>query len=669
MQQRIFDLRKALHEHNYNYYVKHAPTISDFEFDKLLAELQQLEQAYPEYADPNSPTQRVGSDIDEQFVHENHSYPMLSLANSYSFDDLREFDTRVKKGLGVEQVIYTCELKYDGVAISLHYSNGALTRALTRGDGIQGDNITANARTIRSIPTQLHGNFPEELEIRGEVCMPRVKFEAFNKLRFEAGEQPFANPRNAAAGSLKLQNSSQVAKRPLEAFMYYIPAFQPSDSHFENLEIARSWGFNIPSVAQQCSSIDEIFSYIQMWDKKRHTLPFDIDGIVIKVDSIALQQELGFTAKIPRWAIAYKFKAEEARTRLLSVDYQVGRTGAITPVANLEPVQLAGTVVKRASLYNGDQIAQLDLHLDDYVFIEKGGEIIPKITRVDVQNRSLFAKKVEFITHCPECGARLVRIAGEAVFYCPNSEHCAPQIKGKIEHFVGRKAMNIGLAEATIDQLFKANLIHNCADLYTLTYENLIQLERFAEKSAQNLLQSIADSKQVPFYKVLFAIGIRHVGESIAKTIVKYFPSIDAIATASIMDLESIPEVGTKIAESIKQHLKNPVNQAIIEQLRVHGVQLQVAETEQVHTTPLSQALTGKAIVVSGVFQQYSRDEIKALIETHGGKNLSSVSKNTSFVLAGEGIGPSKLEKAQQLGIPIVTEQEFLEMLNSPNLN
>ncbi|MCL2328787.1 MAG: NAD-dependent DNA ligase LigA [Bacteroidetes bacterium] len=661
--QRIADLRKTLHEHNYNYYVKHDPTISDFEFDKLLAELQQLEQAHPECADPNSPTQRVGSDIDEQFVHENHSYPMLSLANSYSFDDLQEFDIRVKKGLGVEQVVYTCELKYDGVAISLQYKNGALTRALTRGDGVQGDNITANARTIRSIPTQLQGNFPEEFEIRGEVCMPRAKFEAFNAVRAVAGEQPFANPRNATAGSLKLQNSSQVAKRPLEAFMYYIPAFQPSDSHFENLEIARSWGFNVPAVAQKCTSLDEIFAYIQLWDKKRHNLPFDIDGIVIKVDSINLQQELGFTAKIPRWAIAYKFKAEEARTRLLSIDYQVGRTGAITPVANLEPVQLAGTVVKRASLYNSDQIAQLDLHIDDYVFIEKGGEIIPKVTRADVQTRSLFAHKVEFITHCPECGTQLVRTEGEALFYCPNSENCAPQIKGKIEHFVGRKAMNIGLAEATIDQLFKANLIHNFADLYTLTYENLIQLERFAEKSARNLLQSIADSKQVPFAKVLFAIGIRHVGETIAKTIVKKYPSIDAISAASIMDLEAIPEVGTKIAESIKQYTKNPANQAIIEQLRAHGVQLEVSENEQTNAEPLSQTLAGKSIVVSGVFQSKSRDEMKALIEVHGGKNASGVSKNTSFVLAGEGIGPSKLEKAQQLGIPIVGEEEFLNSL------
>ncbi|MDR0941458.1 MAG: NAD-dependent DNA ligase LigA [Bacteroidales bacterium] len=663
MQQRILDLRKALHEHNYNYYVKHEPTISDFEFDKLLAELQQLEQAHPEYNDPNSPTQRVGSDIDEQFVHENHSYPMLSLANSYSFEDLKEFDNRVKKALGMEHVVYTCELKYDGVAISLRYTDGALTRALTRGDGVQGDNITANARTIRSIPTLLHGSFPYEIEIRGEVCMPRAKFEAFNKLRSEAGEQPFANPRNAAAGSLKLQNSAQVARRPLDAFMYYLPDHQPSDSHFENLEIARSWGFNVPPVAQKCNTIEQIFAYIELWDKKRTALPFDIDGIVIKVDSIRLQQELGFTAKIPRWAIAYKFKAEEARTRLLSIDYQVGRTGAITPVANLELVRLAGTLVKRASLYNSEQIAQLDLHIDDYVFIEKGGEIIPKVTRADVQTRSLFAQRVEFITHCPECGAELVRVPGEAVFYCPNSEHCAPQIKGKIEHFVGRKAMNIGLAEATIDQLFKANLIRNYADLYTLTYDSVIQLERFAEKSARNLLQSIEDSKKVPFAKVFFAMGIRHVGETIAKTIVKKYPSIDAIAAASIMDLEAIPEVGSKIAESVKQFLKNPENRAIIEQLREHGVQLQVLETEQAQAEPVSQALAGKSIVVSGVFATKSRDELKALIEAHGGKNASSVSKNTDFILAGEGIGPSKLEKAQQLGIPIVSEEEFLGKL------
>lgn len=663
MQQRILDLRKALHQHNYNYYVKHQPLISDFEFDKLLAELQQLEQAHPEYADPNSPTQRVGSDIDEQFIHEKHTYPMLSLANSYSFADLQEFDNRVKKGLGVEQVLYTCELKYDGVAISLQYTNGTLTRALTRGDGVQGDNITANARTIHSIPILLHGNFPEELVIRGEVCIPKEKFKAFNAQRVEAGEQAFANPRNAAAGSLKLQNSAQVAKRPLEAFMYYLPANQPSNSHFENLEIARSWGFNVPPVAQKCSTIDEVFSYIEKWDTERHNLPFEIDGIVIKVDSIQAQQELGFTAKIPRWAIAYKFKAEEARTRLLSIDYQVGRTGAITPVANLEPTQLAGTVVKRASLYNSEQIAQLDLHINDYVFIEKGGEIIPKVTRADVQSRLSSAAKVEFISHCPECGTELVRIDGEAVHYCPNSDNCAPQIKGRIEHFVGRKAMNIGLAQATIDQLFKANLIRTYADLYTLTFEKLIQLERFAEKSAQNLLQSIAESKQVPFAKVFFAIGIRHVGETTAKTIVKKFPSIDAIFAASIMDLESIPEVGTRIAESVKQFGKSPENRAIIEQLRVHGVQLQVSESEQVQNEAISQALEGKSIVVSGVFQSKSRDELKALIEAHGGKNASGVSKNTTFLLAGEGIGPSKLEKAQKLNIPIVNEEEFLNMI------
>ncbi|MDR2962146.1 MAG: NAD-dependent DNA ligase LigA [Bacteroidales bacterium] len=665
MLQKILDLRKQLHEHNYNYYVLHAPTISDFDFDKLLAQLQQLEQAHPEYADPNSPTQRVGNDMDEQFVHEAHSYPMLSLANSYSTGEVEEFDARARKILDVEHITYTCELKYDGVAISLRYTNGALTRALTRGDGVQGDNITANARTIRSIPTQLHGNFPPELEIRGEVCMPRAKFAQFNEQRVEAGEQAFANPRNAAAGSLKLQNSALVAKRPLEAFMYYLPAHQPSDSHFENLEIARSWGFNVPPVAQKCTSLSEIYNYITLWNEKRHTLPFDIDGIVIKVDSITQQQELGFTAKIPRWAIAYKFKAEEARTQLISVDFQVGRTGAVTPVANLQPVQLAGTVVKRASLYNGDQLAQLDLHAGDYVFIEKGGEIIPKITRVDTQSRSLFAEKVEFITHCPECGAELVREAGEAVWYCPNSDNCAPQIKGRIEHFVGRKAMNIGLAEATIEQLFNAGLIHNYADLYTLTFEKLISLDRFGEKSAQNLLQSIEDSKKVPFYKVLFAIGVRHVGETTAKTVAKRYPSIEQISAASIMDLEAIPEVGSKIAESIKQFTKNSKNQERIERLRSYGVQLEVSEHEQTNNAIVSTALEGKTIVISGVFAHHSRDELKNIIETHGGKNASGVSKNTTFLLAGEGIGPGKLEKAQQLGVPIVSEEEFMRLIDN----
>lgn len=660
MHDRIIELRKILHEHNYNYYVKHQPQITDFEFDVLLAELQSLELKFPELYDPNSPTQRVGSDLDEHFVQEAHDYPMLSLANSYSLDELNEFDVRVKKVVGNIDFFYTCELKYDGTAISLQYRNGLLHRALTRGDGVRGDNITTNVRTIRTIPTQLQGNYPELIEMRGEVLMPRAKFEAFNAERIEQGEQVFANPRNASAGSLKLLNSAQVAKRPLEAFMYYIPANQPSDSHFENLQIARLWGFNVPNVAEKCSTIDEVYAYIQKWEIERTKLPFDIDGIVIKVDSIALQQELGFTAKIPRWAIAFKFKAEQARTRLLSVDFQVGRTGAVTPVANLEPVKLAGTIVKRATLHNSDQIEQLDLHTDDYVYIEKGGEIIPKIIRADVQVRSLFAQKIQFISHCPECGSELYRPQGEVAFYCPNQAMCPPQIKGKIEHFVSRKAMNIGLAEATIDQLFKEGLIRNIADLYTLQYDDVIKLERFAEKSVTNLLQSIEDSKQVPFHRVLYALGIRFVGETVAKTLALHMQSIDNIKNASILQLENIPEIGTKIAESLKLHFRDLQNIEIVENLRACGVQMQVQEKE---VKEVFDILKGATIIISGVFQSFSRDEMKELIEQYGGKNVTSISKNTSYMLAGEGVGPSKLEKAQQLQIPIISEQEFLSMI------
>lgn len=656
MQERIEQLRKQLHQHNYNYYVLHAPTISDKEFDDALAELQQLEAQYPQYFDPNSPTQRVGSDIDMQFVQEPHDYPMLSLANSYSKEEIAEFDARVRKLAGRNQITYTCELKYDGVAVSLQYIDGKLQRGLTRGDGVQGDNITANVRTIATIPTILHGSFPPLLEIRGEVLMPRTKFDAFNAEREANGEQVFANPRNAAAGSLKLQNSQHVAKRPLEAYMYYLPAHQPSDSHFENLRIARSWGFNIPDVAKQCTSVEEIFAYIELWDVKRKTLPFDIDGIVIKVDSIALQQELGYTAKIPRWAIAYKFKAEQARTRLLSVAFQVGRTGAVTPVANLEPVKLAGTIVKRATLHNSDQIDQLDLHTDDYVFIEKGGEIIPKIIRADVQTRSLFAQKIEFIHTCPECNTPLVRPVGEAAFYCPNVYACPPQICGRIEHFVSRKAMDIGIAEATILQLFSQGLIRDVGDLYALRYEQLIQLERFAEKSVQNLLRSIEQSKQVPYHRVLYALGIRYVGETVAKTLAKAIPSIDDLETISILQLEQIPEIGIKIAESIKQYIKEPYNKAIIEKLKQAGVCLKATDTV---AAPVQNILQGASIIISGVFQKHSRDEMKELIEQYGGKNVSAISKQTSFMLAGEGVGPAKLEKAQQLNIPILSEEEF----------
>lgn len=657
--ERITELRKLLHKHNYNYYVKSTPEISDFEFDSLLKELQELETLHPEYFDPTSPTQRVGSDLETSFIQVVHEYPMLSLANSYSLEDLQEFDSRVRKAIGTEEFVYTCELKYDGVAISLQYKNGKLTRALTRGDGIQGDDITNNAKTIKTIPLQLHGNYPENLEIRGEVVMPRAGFNAFNEDRIEAGEQPFANPRNAAAGSLKLQNSREVARRPLQANMYYIPSECPTDSHFENLAIARSWGFNVPELSEQCKTIDDVYAFIRKWDTKRKSLPFDTDGIVIKVDSISLQQELGMTAKTPRWAIAFKFKAEQARTKLLSIDFQVGRQGTITPVANLEPVQLAGTIIKRASLYNADQMKELGIRINDYVYIEKGGEIIPKVVGIDKDARTADSKPMEFITNCPECGAELVRMQDEANYYCPNSKLCPPQIKGRIEHYVSRKAMNIALAGATIEQLFNAGLLKDYADFYTLKFTDVVRLARFAEKSAHNLIDSIEASKQVPFPRVLYALGIRHIGDASAKTLAKKFKSIDALMNASVEELQQTEDVGGIVAQSIKSFFSDADNLAIIEKLRNHGIQLEIQETQ----TPKSSALEGKTIVISGTFLQHSRDEMKELIEANGGKNVSGVSKSTSFMLAGEGIGPSKLEKAQTFGVKIISEQEFYKMI------
>ena len=657
--ERITELRNELHRHNYNYYVKHNPEISDFEFDKLLKELQDLEQKHPEYFDPASPTQRVGSDLDSGFVQEKHEYPMLSLANSYSLEDLREFDSRVRKLVGTRDFCYTCELKYDGVAISLQYKDGKLTRALTRGDGIQGDNITNNAKTIGTVPLQLHGNYPKELEIRGEIVMPRKGFDAFNQERIEQGDQPFANPRNAAAGSLKLQSSKEVARRPLQANMYYIPSETPSDSHYENLAIARSWGFNIPDLSEQCKTIDDVYAYIKKWDTKRKELPFDTDGIVIKVDSISLQQELGMTAKTPRWAIAFKFKAERARTKLLSIDFQVGRQGTITPVANLEPVHLAGTIIKRASLYNADQMKELGIRINDYVYIEKGGEIIPKVVEIDVDARTADSKPFAFITHCPECGAELVRMEDEANYYCPNSKNCPPQIKGKIEHFVTRKAMDIALAGATIDQLYKAGLIKTSADLYTLTYEDVVALDRFAEKSAKNLIDSIQASKSVPFARVLYAIGIRHIGETSAKTLAKKYKSLDAIQNATLEELQSTEDVGEIIAASIKNYFADSDNVQFIEKLKANGIQFEETSTLQA----VSNVLEGKTIVISGTFEKHSRDEMKELIEAYGGKNVSGVSKSTTYLLAGDGIGPSKLEKAQSFGVTIIDEETFYQMI------
>ena len=660
-EEQISSLRATLHRHNYNYYVKHNPEISDFEFDKLLKQLQDLEQKYPEFYDPTSPTLRVGSDLSSDFTQEVHEYPMLSLANSYSKEDLQEFDARIRKTLGDRAFTYTCELKYDGVSISLQYKNGKLTRALTRGNGIQGDNITNNAKTIKTIPLQLHGDFPNELEIRGEVVMPRAGFNALNEERIELGEQPFANPRNAASGSLKLLNSREVARRPLQANMYYIPSETPTDSHFENLELARSWGFNVPELSERCKNIDEVYAFINKWDTKRKDLPFDTDGIVIKVDSISLQEELGMTAKTPRWAIAFKFKAEQARTKLLSVDFQVGRQGTITPVANLEPVLLAGTVIKRASLYNADQMQELGIRINDYVFIEKGGEIIPKVVSVDTDARGRDSQPLHFITHCPECGAELVRMEDEANFYCPNSKNCPPQIKGKIEHFVGREAMNIALAGATIEQLYNAGLLKNAADFYTLTYNAVIQLDRFAEKSAKNLIDSIQESKKVPFNRVLYAIGIRHIGKASAKVLANKFKSIDAIQNASVEELQETEDVGEIIAKSIKQFFDDEDNRAFIQKLKNNGVQFELQEK----AAASSNVLEGKTIVISGTFRDHSRDEMKDLIEANGGKNVSGVSKSTTYLLAGEGIGPSKLEKAQTFGVQIISEDEFYAMIGT----
>ncbi|MCQ2608339.1 MAG: NAD-dependent DNA ligase LigA [Bacteroidales bacterium] len=656
---RIAELREQLHKHNYNYYVKNNPEISDYEFDALLKELQNLEAKHPEAYDPTSPTQRVGSDLSEGFTQEVHEYPMLSLANSYSMEDLREFDSRVRKAIGERDFCYTCELKYDGLSISLQYKDGKLTRALTRGNGIQGDNITNNAKTIGTIPLLLHGDYPKELEIRGEVVMPRAGFNALNEERIEQGEQPFANPRNAASGSLKLQNSREVARRPLQANMYYIPSDAPTDSHFENLSHARSWGFNVPDLSEKCKTIDDVYAFITKWDTKRKDLPFDTDGVVIKVDSVSLQQELGMTAKTPRWAIAFKFKAEQARTKLLSVDFQVGRQGTITPVANLEPVPLAGTVIRRASLYNADQMKVLGIRLNDYVYIEKGGEIIPKVVRVDEAARDADSQPLHFITHCPECGAELVRMEEEANYYCPNSKNCPPQIKGKIEHFVGRDAMNIALAGATIEQLYNVGLLRNASDFYSLTYQDVITLDRFAEKSSKNLIDSIQESKSIPFYKVLYAIGIRHIGKANAKVLAKKFKSIDAIQQATLEELRETEDVGEVIAVSIKQFFQDADNVAFIQKLRENGVQLE----EKEKTEAQSNLLEGKTIVISGTFQQHSRDEMKDLIEANGGKNVSGVSKSTNYLLAGDGIGPSKLEKATTFGVQIITEDEFYAMI------
>lgn len=661
IEEEIAHLRDELNKHNYNYYVLNSPTISDFEFDSKMHELQRLETAHPEFFDPNSPTQRVGSDLNDAFVQVEHRYPMLSLANTYSETDVAEWYERVRKSLN-EPFEVVCELKYDGTSISLIYNDGALVQAVTRGDGVRGDDVTANVRTIRSIPLRLHGtDYPKEFEIRGEILMPWAVFERLNAER-EAQEEPlFANPRNAASGTLKLQSSAEVARRRLDAYLYYLLGENlPAQTHYENLQKAASWGFKVSDAMKKCGSLQEILDYIDYWDGERKNLPVATDGMVLKVNSLQQQKNLGYTAKSPRWAIAYKFQAERACTRLNSVSYQVGRTGVITPVANLDPVQLSGTTVKRASLHNADIIAGLDLHIGDMVYVEKGGEIIPKITGVDTDARVVIGDKIGFIKKCPECGTPLVRDENEAAHYCPNEDGCPPQIKGKIEHFVSRKAMNIdGLGEETIALLYDNGLLHNVADIYELKAPDLARLERLGTKSAHNIKDSIEKSKQVPFPRVLFALGIRYVGETVAKKLAAAFRSIDNLAAASPDELTAVPDIGESIAQSVLTYFAKPEHKQLIERLRTHGLQFETAESN----TPVSDKLNGLSIVISGVFAHHSRDEYKAIIEQHGGKNAGSVSGATSFILAGENMGPAKLEKARKLGVKIVGEEEFLHLI------
>ncbi len=656
---RIEKLRKALDDHNYRYYVLSQPSVSDFEYDQLMHELIELETKYPEYADLNSPSQRVGSDINKDFQQVTHTYPMLSLGNTYSLEELKDFETRNKKIVD-EPYEYICELKYDGLSISLRYEEGQLVRAVTRGDGEKGDEVTANVKTIKSIPLTLRGNdFPDIFEIRGEILLPHEGFNKMNEKRLAKGEQPFANPRNAASGTLKMQNSSLVAKRPLDCFFYSIIGESlPYESHFENLMKAKDWGFKITQHIEKTKSIDAVLDFVNKWEKKRKELPFDIDGIVIKINSFYQQQQLGVTAKSPRWATAYKFKAEQALTQLISVDFQVGRTGAITPVANLTPVLLAGTTVKRASLHNADQIALLDIRINDFVYIEKGGEIIPKVVGIDKARRNPDSKPLEYIENCPECGTRLIRIEGEAKHYCPNESGCSPQIKGKLIHFVSRKAMDIGLAEATVAQLYDQGLLNNVADFYSLKKDQLINLERFAEKSTDNLIESIANSVNVPFHRVLYALGIRYVGETVAKTLAEQFKSIEDIENASLEELIAVNEIGERIARSVVDYFSVEKNIECINRLKENGLQFKSKISKNKGT-----ALSGKSLIISGVFSEHSREEIKEMIEQHGGKNVSSISAKTDYLVAGKNIGPSKLEKAHKLNVLIISENEFLQLI------
>ena len=663
IQNTIQTLREELNQHNYNYYVLDKPIISDYEFDVKLKQLQELENKYPEYFDESSPTQRVGGSITKNFKTITHDYRMYSLDNSYSKEELLDWEKRIQKVLGNVPLEYTCELKYDGASISITYENGILKRAVTRGDGFQGDDVTNNIKTIKSIPLKLKGNFPATFDVRGEIILPFAGFEKMNQELIEIGELPYSNPRNTASGSLKLQDSAEVAKRPLDCLLYFLIGNNlPFKSQFEGLETARNWGFKVPKEGKLAHNLEEVFQYIEYWDTHRHNLPYETDGVVVKVNSFHYQDELGFTAKSPRWAIAYKFKSEQVSTKLNSISFQVGRTGSITPVANLEPVQLAGTIVKRASLHNADQIEKLDIRVGDTVFVEKGGEIIPKIIAVDLSKRPANSQPTKYITHCPECNTELVRSEGEANHYCPNFYGCPPQIIGRIQHFISRKAMDIeGLGGETVALLFNNGLVHNYADLYELTVEQILPLERMAQKSAENLVNGVANSKNIPFESVLFALGIRFVGETVAKKLAKHYRSIDALCQATLMDLILVDEIGERIAQSVLDFFDNEENRAIIERLKKHGIQFEIIEKINPNAT---NKLSGKTFVVSGVFEKFSRDDLKKAIEDNGGKVGSSISAKTDYVVAGDNMGPTKLDKANKLNIAIISEDDFIKLIN-----
>lgn len=663
MKEKIQQLRDELNQHNYNYYVLDTPTISDYEFDQKLKELQALEQAHPEFYDENSPTVRVGGSITKNFPTVVHEYRMYSLDNSYSKEDIEEWEQRIIKTLGTDDISFTCELKYDGASIDLLYEDGKLKQATTRGDGIQGDDITANVRTIGSVPLQLRGDYPQRFYIRGEIVMPKKAFERLNQERVAAGEDPFMNPRNTASGSLKLQDTAEVAKRGLDCLLYFLVGDTGIATQFESLEKAREWGFKVPNYSRLCHSTQEVMDFINEWDTKRHTLPYETDGVVIKVNNVAQQQELGYTSKSPRWAMAYKYKAEQVDTQLESISYQVGRTGAITPVANLKPVLLAGTIVKRASLHNADQIEKLDIHIGDWVYVEKGGEIIPKIVGVNLDKREPDAVPVNYITHCPECDTELVRNEGEAQHYCPNTYHCPPQITGKIQHFISRKAMDIeGLGEETVELLFRSGIIENYADLYEITVEKLLPLERMAKKSAENIVKGIEKSKEVPFERVLFALGIRYVGETVAKKLARHYKNITALEITTVEQLVEVDEIGNQIATSVVNFFQEEYNKELINRLKEYGLQFELSAEA---TAGQTDTLKGKTFVVSGVFSLYSRDELKALIEQHGGKVGSSISSKTDYVIAGDKMGPSKREKAESLGVKIIDEVAFQSLIIS----